>query len=31
MPALQGLRVAIFVENGFEQVKVQKPREALDR
>jgi len=28
---LEGLKVAILVENGFEQVEMVKPREALDR
>ena len=28
--SLQGLRVAILVTDGFEQVEVEKPRAALD-
>jgi len=31
MHALQGMKVAILVENGFEQVELEKPREALDK
>jgi len=30
MNTLQGMKVAILVENGFEQVELEKPREALD-
>jgi len=31
MNTLQGMKVAILVENGFEQVELEKPREALDQ
>ena len=31
MESLSGLKVAILVEDGFEQVEVTEPREALDR
>jgi len=30
MPSLQGMKVAILVENGFEQVEMTEPRRALD-
>jgi len=30
MNTLQGMKVAILVENGFEQVELEKPRKALD-
>jgi protease I len=30
MKKLEGLKVAILVENGFEQVELEKPRKALD-
>ncbi len=31
MAELQGIRVAILVENGFEQVELAEPRKALDK
>jgi protease I len=31
MPNLNGLRVAILIENGFEQVEMTEPRKALDQ
>jgi len=30
MPELEGIRVAILIDNGFEQVEMTEPRKALD-